>query len=78
MSFGLDFQGLGCHFNGMFVGAFIYADNVTLLAPTATSLNAMLDTCTQYSIANDIIFNPIKSKCMFFGESHQPHLWTHK
>ena len=27
-------QGVVCHMNGMFVGAFCYADDVTLLAPT--------------------------------------------
>ena len=29
-------QGVGCHMNGMFVGAFCYADDVTLLAPIRT------------------------------------------
>ena len=28
-------QGLGCHLHGQFVGAFIYADDVTLLAQQA-------------------------------------------
>ena len=28
-------QGVGCHMNDMFVGAFCYADDVTLLAPLA-------------------------------------------
>ena len=27
-------QGVGCHMNGMFVGTFSYAEDVTLLAPT--------------------------------------------
>ena len=35
-------SGIGCHLNGMFVGAFIYADDVTLLAPTSMALKAML------------------------------------
>ena len=42
----LEAQGLGCHRNGMFVGAFIYADDITILAPTSTSLNKILTTCT--------------------------------
>ena len=36
----LEAQGLGCHCNGMFVGAFIYADDITILAPRSTSLNS--------------------------------------
>ena len=31
--------GVGCHLNGMFVGAFSYADDVTLLAPTNMALS---------------------------------------
>ena len=34
-------QGLGCHLHGQCVGAFIYADDVTLLAPTSTALNVI-------------------------------------
>ena len=41
-------QSIGGHMNGMFVGAFRYADDVTLLAPTGMALNAMLDTCTRF------------------------------
>ena len=39
--------------NGMFVGAFCYADDVTLLAPTGMALNAMLDTCTRFADNNN-------------------------
>ena len=28
-------QGVGCHFHGQFVGVFIYANDITLLAPTS-------------------------------------------
>ena len=47
-------QGVGCHMNGMFVGAFCYADDVTLLAPTGMALNAMLD--TRFADAHDLSF----------------------
>ena len=42
-------QGLGCRLHGQFVGAFIYADDVTLLAPTSTALNIMLETCSNFA-----------------------------
>ena len=36
-------QRLGCHLHGQFVGAFIYDDDITLLAPTNTALNVILE-----------------------------------
>ena len=35
-------QGVGFHLHIQFVGSFIYDDDVILLAPTGTALNAML------------------------------------
>ena len=58
-------QGVGCHMNGMFVGAFCYADDVTLLAPAGIALNAMLDRCYRFADAQNLIFNLSKTKCMF-------------
>ena len=34
--------GVGCHVNGMFTGAFIYADDITLKAPSRESICHML------------------------------------
>ena len=62
----LEAQVLECHRNGMFVGAFIYADDITILAPTSTSLNKMLDTCKQYADDVYLTFNASKTKCMYF------------
>ena len=54
--------------NGMFVGAFCYADDVTLLAPTGMALNAMLDTCTPFADAHNLVFNSSKTKvCLLIG-----------
>ena len=58
-------QLLGCHRSGMFVGAFIYADDITILAPTSTSLNKTLDTCMQYADDVNLTFNAGKTKCMY-------------
>ena len=62
-------QGVGCHMNGMFVGAFCYADEVTLLALTGMALNAMRDTCTRFADAHNLLFNSSKTKCMFIDRS---------
>ena len=50
---------------GMCVGAFCYADDVTLLATTGMALNAMLDTCTRFADAHNLLFNSSKAKCLF-------------
>ena len=63
-------KGLGCHFNGHFVGCFIYADDITLLAPSRDALNNMLDVCREYAEAYAILFNATKTKCMFFDRTH--------
>ena len=63
--------GLGCHMNGIFTGAFIYADDITLLAPSRYSLISMLNLCKEYALSHDIIFNPAKTKCMYFSRGTQ-------
>ena len=62
-------QGVGCHINGMFVGAFCYADDVTLLASTGMALNAMLDTCTRFADTHNLLFNLSKTQYMFIDRS---------
>ena len=59
-------NGLGCHMNGQCVGTFIYADDITILAPSHSSLQSMLTICDQYVSRHHMIFNPTKTKCMFF------------
>ena len=52
--------------NCQFVGTFIYADDITILAPSHSSLQSMLTICDQYASRHHLIFNPTKTKCMFF------------
>ena len=35
-------SGVGCHWDGLFVGALAYADNLTLLAPSPSVLRMLL------------------------------------
>ena len=44
----------------------IYADDICLLAPSTIGLQQMLDVCLNFSICNDITFNPVKSVCIAF------------
>ena len=59
-------NGLGCYMNGQFVDTFIYADDITILAPSHSSLQSMLTICDQYASRHHLLFNPTKTKCMFF------------
>ena len=57
-------RSIRCHLHDQFVGALAYADNVTLLAPTSTALNVMLETCSDVASNFDLQFNSSKTKCM--------------
>ena len=39
----------------------MYADDICLLAPSASAMQSSLDVCYDYGSDNDILFNPIKS-----------------
>ena len=64
--------GVGCHVGGTFCGAFGYADDVTLLAPSRQALQIMLDICEDFSSSHSMLFStdPVpaksKTKCLFF------------
>ena len=57
---------VGFHMNGYFVGAVIYADDITLLGPTRYSILLMLNVCDVYARNMDILLNPAKNTCIFF------------
>ena len=67
--------GIGCHLAGTYLGAYGYADDVTLLAPTREGLQRMLNICEEFAESHSMIFstdpNPSKSKskCLFFSRS---------
>ena len=44
----------------------IYADDITLLGPTCSSILSMLSVCDIYARNMDILFNPAKTNCIFF------------
>ena len=49
--------GIGCHVGGYFLGAFGYADDVTLLAPTRQGLQLMLNICEKYALDRSMLFS---------------------
>ena len=65
--------GLGCHMGNHISGFFIYADDITLVAPSADALNAMLKVCELYAGEHDITFNSNKTKLVHFTMNNQSH-----
>ena len=51
--------------NGYFVGAVIYADDITFLGTTRSSILSMLNVCDVYVRSMDILFNPANTNCIF-------------
>lgn len=60
----LNKSGFGCYIGTYFVGALAYADDIVLVAPTATALRQMLAICESYAEEFRICFNSSKSKCL--------------
>ena len=57
---------VGCYINDMGINHVMYADDICLLAPSASSMQSLLDVCYDYGSDNDILFNPIKSVYTIF------------
>ena len=52
-----------------YCGAFAYADDIALVAPTTHALKAMCDICTNFAHEYDIQFNTAKCQLFKYGES---------
>ena len=61
-------SGYRCHINNTFVGALGFADDVTLLSPSISGLNAMISLCEVFAKNVDITFNCKKTVCIKFGQ----------
>jgi len=42
-------SGVGCYIRNNFVGALLYADDIVLIAPTATAMRKLLSICGEYA-----------------------------
>ena len=56
---------IGCLIGNVFVGAFVYAADIALLAPTTRAMHLMLGICDDFAQEYTIVFNAIKSKCLW-------------
>ena len=57
---------IGCHVDPVYAGAFGYADDGALVAPSLYSLKCMIAICEEFAKKHQIIFNPTKSKFVMF------------
>ena len=63
-------SGYGCYIGLVFL---VYADDMVMLAPTATAMRHLLSVCDIFATDFDLSFNAQKTKCIFFKNvsSHQ-------
>ena len=66
----------GCYIGQMFVGVLAYADDIVLLAPTASAMRQMLRLCEEFAEKFSVLFNPSKSKCIVCESSSKRKLGT--
>ena len=60
-------DGIGCHWGHLFAGAFCYADDLILLAPSLSALRIMLCTCEAFAVSPGLKFNSSKTQLIRFG-----------
>ena len=65
LSVTLNKSGIGCNV-GTCVNHFFYADDLCLLAPTAMTLQKIINICYDYGAEHGIVFNAKKSYCVVF------------
>ena len=59
---------VGCHVLGVFIACILFADDMTLLAPTRHAMQHLLEICDQYCLKFCLKFNVAKTKSMVFGK----------
>jgi len=55
---------VGCHAGDHCLAALGYADDLVLLAPTVRAMRLLLNTCDDFAVNYDVVFNASKSKCV--------------
>ena len=60
-------SGIGCTIGNHYAGCLMYADDVTLICPSVTGLQEMVDICLNFGMKNSIMFNDKKTVCIHFS-----------
>ena len=61
-------MGIGCHIIRKFIACIVFADDVSLIAPTRKSLQQLLNACAEYCLKFCLKFNISKTKIIVFGK----------
>ena len=77
---------VGCYISNIYCSIFLYADDILLLAPTISELQALSRTCEHYVNDVGMCINVKKSMCIRFGRRHNTHCpeltycfrWSHQ
>ena len=64
----LRLKGIGCHILNLFVACILFADDMTLMAPTRDAMQQLLNMCADYCTEFCLRFNVKKTKVMIFGK----------
>ena len=62
-------KGIGCHILNLFIACILFADDMTLLAPTRDTMQQLLNMCVEYCSEFCLRFNVKKTKVMIFGKN---------
>jgi hypothetical protein len=62
----LESSQIGCFVGGDYLGVLGYADDITILAPTASALRSMLGICETFGYEFGITYNATKTVCIHF------------
>ena len=63
----LEQLGVGCYWRHHYAGAIGYADDIALLAPSASALRMMLNVCQNFASSHSLTFNPDKTQLICFA-----------
>ena len=61
-------MGIGCHVINLFIACLLFADDMSLIAPTREALQQLIDVCAAYCLRFCLKFNVAKTKVMVFGK----------
>ena len=71
----LEEKGLGVKVRGQWVGSCLFADDIALLASSASELQAMLDVAAEFASKWRLKFNPKKCGILVIGQKKQQRKW---
>ena len=71
----LEEKGLGVKVRGQWVGSCLFADDIALLASSASELQAMLDVAAEFASKWRLKFNPKKCGILVVGQKKQQRKW---